>query len=77
MIRTIRNRRGSTLELVEYPLDSIPNSVATHLKSKASVVEYSLGILGIIDEKYSDLDIVFLAEFAEAHLDECACGRRN
>ena len=31
----VRERRGTTLQLSEYPLDSIPISVARYLKSEA------------------------------------------
>jgi hypothetical protein len=62
---TVRERRRSTLQFSKNPLDGIPISVATHLKSEASSVERSLEVFRSIDEEFDCFDIVFLLKFAE------------
>jgi hypothetical protein len=56
----VRKRRGSSFEFSKDPLDSIPISVATHLKSEASSVKRSLEVCCAVNEKDGGFDIVFL-----------------
>jgi hypothetical protein len=58
-----RKRRGSAFELSKNSFDSVPISVARHLKSEPCSSERSLEMLGSIDEKHAVFDIVFFAEF--------------
>jgi len=59
----VRKRRGSTLQLPKNPFDSVPISVARHLKSESSSLKCSLGGLSAIDQKYGGFDIVLLLQF--------------
>jgi hypothetical protein len=73
----VRKRGDSAFEFSKDPFDSIPISVAAHLKWEAGSLECSLEMLGATDEKRGSFDIVFLAEFAEEHLGDCGRGRRE
>jgi hypothetical protein len=73
----VRKRRRTPFQLSKNPFDSVPISVATHLKSEACSAERRLEMVGAIDEKHGSFDIVFLAEFREEHLSESGRGRRK
>jgi len=51
--------------------------VATHLKSEASSLKCSLGVLSAINQKYSSFDIMFLSKFAQENFREGGRSRRK
>jgi len=71
----IRERGGPTLQFSEDPFDSIPISVATHLKSESSSLQCGLEVLSAINEKDSSFDIVLFSQFAEEDLGQRCRGR--
>jgi hypothetical protein len=73
----VRKRGGSTLELSKDPFDSVPISVATHLKPEARSLQCGLVVLSADDQEHGGFDIVFFSQFAEEDLSECGRGRRK
>jgi len=73
----VRKRRGSTLRFSKNPFDSVPISVATHLKSEYSSLEYSLEMLSTSNEKNGSFNIVFLPKFAQENFCEGGRSRRK
>lgn len=43
--------------------DAVAISVATNMKSEPESGECGLEVVGVVDEKHSVVDVVFLAEF--------------
>ena len=70
MTEAVRKRGDSALQFSENPFDSVPVSVATHLKSEANSGKRSLNVLSTIDEKFEGFDIVFLLQFAKENFRE-------
>ena len=75
MTEAIRERGGPTLQFSEDPFDSIPISVATHLKSESSSLQCSLEVLSAINEEDCGFDIVFFSQFAKEDLRKRCRGR--
>ena len=73
----VRKRRGSALQFSKNPLDSVPISVATHLKSEPSSLKCCLEGLGAINEKDGGFDIVFLSKFVQENACESGRSRRK
>jgi len=66
----VRKRRGSSLQFSKNSFDSVPISVATHLKSEPRSLKRSLEVLRAINKKNSGFDIVLLPKFAQENFRE-------
>ena len=61
----VQERGRAPFEFSKDPLDGVPISVATYLKSEPSSGQRGLEVLSAIDQKYGGFDIVFLAKFSQ------------